>query len=281
MLYISSSCVKNTNFIEGLKELSLITPNIELSGGSKYSKNLLLDLINMKDKNELNFLIHGFFPPSKDETFLLNLSNYSSSTRSFIEESMKYVYELEIDYYSLHGGFRHSYDIVKDDIFNKSGNFQFEDMLKSIKWFLQKFPDKKLAVENMYPVSQMLDSAFCMTLKEISKLLDIEKGVYLLLDLGHLKVSSYYLNFNFINTAEILFQRYADRILEIHLSENSGKGDEHLHISRSSEQYLFIKRNIDIIKKYNINIVIESRNASSKKILTSFMNIKEIVNEYA
>lgn len=276
MLYVSTSWIKDNNFFDGIRFLSKITPNIELSGGSKYREDLFDNLKCLKEMLKLNYLVHGYFPPSEDSKFLLNLSDNNSYTRSFISKSMEYVYEFNIPYYSMHAGFKHSYSVKGNSLYMPKGVFKFEDMLDNINWFKQAYKNKKLAIENLYPIGRDIECGFCIDLKEITKLMEIEDSLYLLLDLGHLKVSSAYLGFNFIETAEILIRKYENRILEIHLSENNGKDDDHFHIMENSEQYEIISRNIDRIKKYNINLVIESRNSSFKELGESFLLINNL-----
>ena len=277
MLYISSSWIKNGNFLDGINKLLAITNNIELSGGIKYRDDLLQNILSFNANKKINYLLHGYFPPSKNEKFLLNLSDNSQDTRTFISKSMEYVSALGIPYYSLHAGFKHNYEVQNNAIFNPKDIFQFEDMLENIDWFYTRFPEKKLAVENLYPVNKLMDCAFCIDPDEMVKLLESDKRIYFLFDLGHLKVSSNYLGFDFEKMANSLMKLYCDRIIEIHLAENNGMDDDHLYISKHSDQYKFIEESIGLIKENNINIVIESRNASYKELKESYDNISSML----
>lgn len=278
MLYISSSWIKLPDFINGIETLSNITRNIELSGGARYSEKMYDELEKIRSRLNLNFLVHGFFPPSKDSNFLLNLSDCSQRTREFITQSMNYIYAFNIPYLSLHSGFKRSYEVLNNGILNPSDNFSFNDMFKNMNWILDTFPEKKLAVENLYPVSKNVDCAFCMDPKEITELMEADNRIYLLLDLGHLKVSGKYLNFDYIKTANELFRKYKDRILEIHLSENDGIVDGHFPVLSNSWQYNIISENAETIKQHNINLVIESRNSSYEELKESYFLIYKLFN---
>ena len=79
--------------------------NIELSGGI-FCENQLTEL--KKIKNDLNFQIHNYFPPPKDQ-FILNLASTNEHIvkRSFelIESSLIFCEELNCTNYSFHAGF--------------------------------------------------------------------------------------------------------------------------------------------------------------------------------
>lgn len=147
-------------------------------------------------------------------------------------------------------------------IFNASGSFEFDDMLDNMSWFYDTFYGKKLAIENLYPINQNLECAYCMHPDEIIKLMEADKRILLLLDLGHLKISAKCFDFDFIKNAQLLLDRFKKRIAEIHLSENSANDDEHLSVTKNSKQFSFIKNNSKLIQQYKINLVIESRNSS-------------------
>jgi len=76
MLYLSSSCSSKRKIGEALRELiDLGVRNIELSG------NLLLypgweeEVISLKKKYNLNFLVHNYFPPLEESPgFVMNLA---------------------------------------------------------------------------------------------------------------------------------------------------------------------------------------------------------------
>ncbi len=60
MIYVSSSCVKADTIQKAV--LALVKEgfkNIELSGGTKYYDNFANDLLELKRRYNLNFLVHN------------------------------------------------------------------------------------------------------------------------------------------------------------------------------------------------------------------------------
>lgn len=274
-LFISSQCIKREDVIDVIDELSEISPNIELSGGSQYDADLLDKLIEIKKRKNINFLIHGYFPPPK-EHFVLNFADTSNKTRDFIRETVRYIRVLGIDCYSAHAGFKRDFDVLNEILINPRGQYYtLQGVIENIEWFAKEFPDKKLAVENLYPNNHDPNTCLLMHIDEIMELLNKTKDVYLLLDLGHLKISSALLGFGYLNAVGLLFEKHGSRILEIHLSENTGYYDDHFMVSPDSIQYKIVKKYADIIDKNRINVVIESRNSSMEELCECY----SIVND--
>lgn len=279
MLYLSTSSVKTRNIIEAVEQLLAITKNIELSGGSLYSENLLEGLLLLKRERRINFLIHSYFPPPK-ERFILNFADTCEKTRSFIRETMRFVNALDIDYYSIHAGFKKSF-AVKDELLFESGDkriFAVEGIADNLKWFKNEFPNKKIALENLYPNNHNTECCFMIHIDEIVLLLEKFPDIYFLLDLGHLKVSSQLLDFDYLNSVELLFEKYGNRILEIHLSENNSTEDDHFILYPDSIQYKVVKDYASMIKENSINITIESRNSTIQELSDCFMRVNNIIS---
>ena len=74
-IFISSSAISSKNVEDNITFLAKngIT-NIELSGGCSYSSNILNKLIILKKKYKLEYLVHNYFPPPKDN-FVLNIGS--------------------------------------------------------------------------------------------------------------------------------------------------------------------------------------------------------------
>ncbi len=258
MVYISSACIKNKNILDSIKELMKITNNIELSGGTLYQEDLLQELKNIKKEYEVNFLLHSYFPPPRDN-FILNFADKSIKTKNFIEKSMNYVKELNINYYSVHSGFKKTFKFNNEILVDGKNNFIEESIFDNIKWFYNNYPNYKIALENLFPNGDNKNCCFMMSLSDIISVLDKNKKIYLLFDLGHLKVSAKYFNFDYMDAVDLIFSKYSNRILEIHLSENRGLKDEHLEVLSNSLQYEIVKKYKNLILENSINLVIESR----------------------
>lgn len=264
-LFLSTQCIKG-NIIETIEDLSEITTNIELSGGTQYTPNLLENLINIKENKNISFLMHGYFPPPK-EHFVLNFADTREKTRDFIREAIQFVRALGIGYYSIHTGFKRDYEFSNELLINPKGeNYSLDSIYENIEWVKKEFPDIKLALENLYPNNLNVDSCFLMHIDEITGILTNRKDIYLLLDLGHLKISSRILNFDYYEAVELIFNKYGDRIMEIHLSENQGEYDDHNLLYSDSVQYMAMRNYAGIIRNYNINMSLEVRNVSLEQL---------------
>lgn len=276
MVYLSTACIKSDSVLDVITSLSTITKNIELSGGSNYQEGLMDKIIELKN-NGYNFLVHSYFPiPKKD--FVLNFASTSKETRDFIENSMKYVEMLSIEYYSIHTGFKKDFDIESELLINGKNSFDIDGIKENIEWFYKKYPNHKIAVENLYPNNKK-DVCFANTPEEIEEILSLDSRIYLLLDLGHLKVSSRLLGFNYLDAVELIFTKYSHRILEIHLSENYGEYDDHRLVLSDSVQYFITNKYKSLITKNNINLTIETRNHKVNDLNKSFDLFQKIVGE--
>ena len=275
-LFISTACLKNKSIIDRVSDLSKITLNIELSGGSQYEPRLLDKLVKLKREKGFNFLIHNYFPPP-EKHFILNVADTSEQTRGFIRKTVGYVESLGIDYYSVHAGLKRDFKKFKNELpYGPSGKrYSLNGIYQNEIWFRKEFPEIKLALENSYPHNPNMETAFVIHIDEIVEYLESGVNTYLLFDLGHLKVSSRILDFNYIEAVELIFEKYIDRVLEIHLSENQGESDKHEIVFSDSIQYLLIRDNSDLIRKKNINVTIEARNYSIENIQESFNLMNE------
>ncbi len=66
MIYVSSSCIRHKKIKDSVKELAENGfQNIELSGGTQYYNNIESDLLKLKEKYNLNYRCHNYFPPPK------------------------------------------------------------------------------------------------------------------------------------------------------------------------------------------------------------------------
>ena len=277
LLYISTSSIQTKDINEAVNQLSGITKNIELSGGCEYHEDLLEKLIKIKQEKNIHFLLHAYFPPPLKH-FILNFSDKNEKTREFITEAMAYAKCLDIPYYSIHAFFKKILTFDNELLF-ESGNKKvgLEDVEGNTKWFLNEFPNTKLAIENLYPSNQSEEICFPVHSDEIVDYFEHNKNIFLLLDLGHLKISSKLLGFNYLNVVELLFEKYNNRILEIHLSENDAIHDNHFLIDSDSIQCIILKKYARIINQNKINVTIESRNSTVEDLVKCFILINDII----
>ena len=78
MIYVSSSCLKNKKITQSVQELADEGyKNIELSGGTTLYEGYVNDLLELKEKYDLRYLLHNYFPPPK-EPFMLNIASLNN-----------------------------------------------------------------------------------------------------------------------------------------------------------------------------------------------------------
>ncbi|WP_420266379.1 sugar phosphate isomerase/epimerase family protein [Candidatus Magnetominusculus dajiuhuensis] len=261
-----------------MRRCAQFTKNIELSGGCDYEDGLTAKLVEIKRQRGLNFLLHGYFPPPPTGHFIMNFAENSDRTSAFIKEAAACIRVLEIPYYSVHSGFKKSFSLKKEiliDLYDKN-TFTVEDIGQSASYFKMEYPDIRLALENLYPNPDR-HCCFMIHIEEITGMLDRFPGIYLLLDLGHLKISSHLTGFNYAAAVELLFRQYAHRILELHLSENDGLTDRHWPIRGDSVQYDIVRQYADVINERGINVVIETRNSDFEAVKECFLLINGLL----
>lgn len=253
--------------------------NIELSGGVFY-ENQLSEL--KKIKNDLNFQIHNYFPPPKDP-FILNLASTNDHIvkRSFelIESSLVYCEELNCSKYSFHAGFL--LDPKLSDLGNDIKSRSILPKEKALDLFLERVNmiSKKarehgvdLMIENNVLTKSNLNhfnqNPFLMVDTEdcIYVMKNTPDNVNLLIDLGHLNVSSKSLKFDSIN----FLKNCSNWVKGYHFSDNDGVKDQNYPINFDSWFWNYIDKNIEYnsLEIYNttLSTLIDQINIT-KKIL--------------
>ena len=269
-LFISSSSVTTNDVLEAVFCLYAVTSNVELSGGCRHDSLLLERLITFKQSNQVNFLLHSYFPPPHDH-FVLNFADTRQGTRAFIERSMIFVSALDVPYYSIHAGFRADFSSDDGGLLHEQSKrtFTLDGIAENAQWFRSRWPKIPLALENLYPNNGNTTCGFMMSPWDISEALDQIPAIGLLLDLGHLKVSANLIGFDYLEAVERIFEQYGSRIVEIHMSENGGLLDDHFPILSSSDQYRIIKDRAGFIREQGIKITIEARGIDIAEIKES------------
>lgn len=275
MIYLSTGLLekKSTSSIVNYLE-NLNVTNLELSSGP-YEKNLNNFLIKKRTTNKFNFLIHNYFPVPK-KAFVLNLA---SSKKKIRDQSIKLAKNairlsgvLGAKYYSFHAGFlidpkitslgkkiREKLEITPREIARK--NF-----IKSVN-YLSNYAKKynvNLLIENNVLTkknySRFKENPFLFVdEKEINYLMPIfPNNVGLLLDMGHLNVSSKTLKFSKID----FITKCNKWIKGYQLSNNNGLEDENKPIKSDSWFLKYIKKN----KFYSLEIKLKNLETTNNQI---------------
>jgi len=278
-VYISTSAIIAKSPLAALEGLFPLTQCIELTGGCDYDPDLLEKLLAYRAAHPVDLLLHSYFPPPK-EHFVLNFADTGNETRTFIARAMEYVQALEVPYYSVHAGFREDFMADSNGLLHKRSDqvFTFDGIKENVRWYYSRWPVIPLALENIYPNNGNMSCAFMMSLSDISDALDAMPDVFLLLDLGHLKISANLMGFDFNEAVETIFRCYGSRILEIHLSENGGSVDDHLPVSSASQQYAIVREYAAFMRNHAIRVTLETRCATVGEMISSYELIQAALN---
>ena len=244
MIYVSSSCVKNKRINHSVEELAQNGfQNIELSGGTEYYENLELDLLELKDKYNLNYRCHNYFPPPTKH-FVLNLASLNEETHNASLNHLKKVIKLSellgSNKFGFHAGF--FIDIQVSEIGKKISKENLFDKKESISRFCEAFkflkkinPSMILFIENNVfsktnSETYVNENPFMMTnfldYQNLKEKIDFQ----LLLDVAHLKVSAKSLGLNWKEE----FENMMNESHYIHVSNNDGFHDLNNLIKKSS-----------------------------------------------
>ena len=279
-IFLSTTCF-NKNSLEEIIKISRSNgiTNLEISGGLEYiDEKKLVDLF---EKNtDINLRFHNYFPIPK-RSFVINLASEKTAEKSInnILKGIKFASQYGKKIFSFHAGLR--FDPIVSSLgkkqleykilnFNKSYSILEKNIGKIIK---EKIEDTVVCIENnvvekknfisgnnKYIFSDLTDSKF---IKRLIK----DYNIKILLDAGHLKVSSNTLKFNPYK----FIDEYQDSIFIVHLSENNGINDDGSFLKKESWFWKCINwKNIKYIslevKNADISILKQQIELTSKMI---------------
>lgn len=266
MIYISSACIKNNYISEVITLLAERgVKGIELSGGTKHYENIERDLKTLKEKYDLVYSCHAYFPPPQ-EPFVVNLAScndriYKQSVEHYMQ-CISMLKRINCKVLSVHAGFM--VEVRIDEIGKRLNNrivYNEEnayDRFCSAYQYISKrcvdngielfLENNVLSAENYkefgnHNYMMMVDFGSIMKMKD-------QMDFNLLLDLGHLYVSSNTLGLDF-QTECMLLKQY---VRWMHLSENNGLIDEHKPLREGS----VILEQFREIYNANINVTLET-----------------------
>jgi sugar phosphate isomerase/epimerase len=269
-LYVSSIVFDNKSLNEIIQICKKSNYNLEFSSNIPFQKkNIDLFASFIKKK-----LIHNYFPAPKIP-FVLNLA---SSNKIILKKSIDHCKQnillsskFDLPFYAAHAGF--CLDPMISSLGKKirsrgkiNRRLHLEIFMKSLSELLNfsNIHEVNFCIENNvlskenYELNNEQNIFLCTDYKEIKMILDEFKlnKLGLLLDTGHLKVSSNTLNLDLnIQTSKIL-----NYVKAIHHSDNNGLQDLNLPFDKD---YWFIP----YLKKFDrISHVIEVKNINPKTI---------------
>ena len=281
MLYISTtSIINNKNLFTVLERYNKLgIRSIELGSVHNYISDFK-PLFKFQKDNDINFIIHGFFPPLK-EKFFINLSSQNEKilkkSIDSCKKSVEICRKLNSSIYTTHSGF--SRDIIpnkkmKYGIGIASKEYDKEIILNTLNKSITEICDYannydiKIAIETMNSDRKMTIMDNPIIIDSFFKNIKL-KNLFLLFDTGHMKANSVSLNFDFKEAVKKL-KKY---IIALHLQDNTNNGeDEHLPIKNTEILDLFGR---DFLKdKY---ITLEGQNNWTEK---DILDSRKLVEDY-
>lgn len=245
MIYVSSSCSKQKKIGAAIRELAEHGfRNIELSGGTEYYEGYEEDLFDLKEKYNLNYLVHNYFPPPKED-FVLNLASLDDAIfeRSLeqLRKSIRLAHSLGTDKFGFHAGFYVNIslaEIGKAISANHLCNTKqaYERFCSGFNLIKSGSKEVEIYIENnVYSKTNFntygLENPFMLTSPAEYKKLQQHIDFKLLLDIAHLYVSSQTHGFDFDSHLDQMTMETD----YIHLSDNDGWHDQNAEFISDSK----------------------------------------------
>lgn len=275
MLYLSSSAIKKDKISDVIQLCaSSGIRNIELSGGTQYYPTLAGDLKRQKEEHSLCYACHAYFPPPPKD-FVVNLAScndgiYDQSLQHYLD-CMELLKAIKCHVLGIHAGF-----LVEVGVDQIGGEIRADivyDRQKAMERFCSAYNKiKKEAAKyqiEVYLENNVLDAGnyerfhrhnyFLMT--DYASIMEMKEEIDfpLLLDLGHLFVSSHTLGLDFEEQIAGLKQH----VRWLHVSDNNGIMDQHKPLIQGSPIYDALLKLAD----QSVNVTLEAKG--------SFAQIKE------
>jgi len=251
-VYVSTSCLRNTsNVFDVLKAYAEAgLSNVELGVAHRHVGELSPHGFK---RYGFNFLCHHYFPPPA-KPFIVNLASQDmmilKQSKEQIKRSIEFCCNLGIRLFTFHAGFRAD----PDEKFKFHRGQQVAPYETAFNTFLASVEELNsyalergvgIAIENnVLSDYNVVDGQNPFLLlceaEEFERLWERipSANVGILLDLGHLKVTSHWLNFDRYQ----FIDRVRDRVFAIHLHENNGRLDEHRELDKTSWCFEVISR---------------------------------------
>ncbi len=264
--------------------------NVELSAPHPYqSVDELTDLLGSFRAEGYRLSLHNYFPPPK-ESFVLNLAAADQGDKekgtALIEGALALCGAAGSPVYGIHAGYLAKAWATETGMFAfAEDDDPYEEALDRAVSFVNSIAPAferqgvRFLLENLFPAKKRRHSLFC-TFDEIEEFLSrVPDSVGLLLDLGHLNVSATLLGFDKHAFIDRYLDAFADRLCEVHISENRGEKDEHLALLPNSWQLaaLYDIRAAGHNEKERI-YCLEARNASFDELLANMASINSVVS---
>lgn len=280
-LFVSTSCLKGKSYVFDILDTYLKAGivNVELGIGKQP-----LEMLSHIKNYACNFVVHHYFPPPRD-AFIVNLASQDKTilarSREQIKASIEFCHRYHSKLFTFHAGFRADPDSnfrfsTKGPVAPYREAFNtFVESVKEINAYAET-RGVKLAIENnVLSESNIVEGKnqfflLCEAV-EFEQLWDQIQtdNVGLLLDLGHLHVTSTSLQYD----KHAFIEKVKHKIFALHMSDNNGKIDTHSEITKESWCLEIIRRN----NFMNIPIILESSNDTIEQIVGQIQLIENML----
>ena len=210
-IFVSSVCSRQNKIGPAVYELAEAGfRHIELTGGTLYYEGYEEDLLSLKKKYNLTYLIHNYFPPPEKD-FVINLAStandiYRKSLQQLIK-AIRLSRKIGAKRFGFHAGFLIDFapsllgkGIDKSKLINKED--AIERFCEGFNALTQEAQDISLYIENNvysnanYKIYKDTPPFLLLTSQDYSELKTVI-DFNLLLDLAHLKVTARSLHLHF------------------------------------------------------------------------------------
>lgn len=272
-VYVSTGAFQTRDLHEILKICSENgISHIELSANLCCDQSILSELIHFVELRQFKFLVHNYFP-SPEVPFVLNLASVDSSmierNRIFCKDAIRLCAKLKSPYYSVHAGycFNALVEHLGDDLSGlkpvqmEEAKAIFIESMKIIADYAKLYNITVLIENNVLSSNNLVEGENKLLLGvNADDLIHIlhrveRENIGLLLDVGHLYVSSKSLEFSI----EKFIDACKPFIKCIHFSENDGRKDTNNIIKKDSWLWKPLKKIITdklvfVLEAYNLPI---------------------------
>lgn len=273
MIYVSTACHGSRDVADVILQLmGKGIRHIELSGGGGSPRNWGDLLLDLKRKEDLEFLCHNYFPPPEND-FVINLASLDDEiyARSIehVKRSLRLSQELGAAKFGVHAGFY--FDPPVKEMGKKmtirgiaDKNLARRRFVDAVLQITDECKDVQLYIENNVLTSANFETfnrenPFMLCTSAEFQELRRELEFMLLLDVGHLKVTSRTLGLDFVNELRLLFGSTD----YIHLSDNDGLVDQNRAVRENSflwtvlEDFSLRDKTVTLEIRENIELVCE------------------------
>ena len=278
-IYVSTSCLSSKYNFSQILDIYTKSgiKNVELG----ICKDSTLDVTKILKKYNFNYIVHHYFLPPK-EPFIVNLASQSKQIlEKSIDQMIKsidFCADFDINFFSFHAGFRADPDINLKFSFNNIPEYEnsfntFKESVKKIADYAEKRSVKVAIENNVLSEYNLIDGQNKLLLMcelwEFKRLFDeiTSKNLGVLLDIGHLKVTSNLLKFD----ADEFIYKLKDKIFAVHIHENDGRMDEHRCLKEGDWSLGIVN---SYFKNKDVPIVLECKCNDEKELENTLMLLR-------